>query len=160
MPWTWDLSGAPPSPAFVFVDATAEVDQLYEYEIRAVDDERNAVAGNDDTSLGFHAWGEALIGHGQIVSSFCPCPQPCQQPVDLVPCPTECFPDLDQPWPPAVMQAYVDTGQSVLLYGEVHTGQRCGSDIAENAGVTRVEASTCIVAVQPTTWSASKRLYR
>jgi hypothetical protein len=159
LPWFWE-SGLAPSPLFEFLDDSAEEGQAYEYVIRAVDAQRLALAGNPDASLGFFSFGEALIGRGEVVTGSCPCGYPCQRAAYYIPCESECLPYLSYPWPPQNMDPFVDTGQTVLLYGTIATGQGCENDIITRASVTRVESSTCLVGVEESTWTQSKQLYR
>jgi len=140
-----------------FVDTTTKVGHVYQYMIRAVDANRDPVAANPDVLVGYVTNGEALIGHGTIVSSNrCGYPAP-----DLVhrPCPEECFPWLSC-GPESDLLPLVDTGQTVRLYGRIETGYHCEFGFDDYADVTRAEPSTCIVAVEAMTWGEVKRIYR
>jgi hypothetical protein len=140
-----------------YLDGTTLPGNSYEYRIRAVDSNRDPVIANPEVRLGFATNGEALIGHGTIFThNLCGYPGPYYVHAS---CSEECFPGFVG-WNFDPLVPYANTGQTVSIYGAVWMLANCEGDYETFADITRVEPSTCLVAVEPATWGGVKRLYR
>ncbi len=157
--WNWnDLARFPEFALQIrYVDATTVEGVGYRYELRAVDADRNPVAGDPDAVVGFATHGEALLGHGYLWSGG-DCGLSYTQEVQT--CVDECFPGVLASTA-SELSPYFNTGQTLLLYGRITGVMRlfCNGSIAQ-AFFTRGVPSRCVVGVEAMTWTAAKRLYR
>lgn len=159
IPWSWNDQA--PFPEFAlqiqFVDPTTADGTGYRYEVRAVDGDRNPIAQDPEAVVGFATHGEALLGHGSLLSGG-DCGLSFTQEVE--PCPNECFPAA-LVGVPDELAPYFNTGQTFLLYGSITGVSRffCNTSIPQ-AVLTRGTPSLCVVGVAPMTWTEAKRLYR
>ena len=99
--WVWDRENSYYNPMNIdYVDTTTFAGTAYEYMIRAVDSERNPIPTNPDVLVGYATNGDALIGHGTIVT-FNLCGYPLDGYVHES-CPQQCLPFIEMGRPAVV----------------------------------------------------------
>lgn len=159
IPWTGLPAEGVPFVLGEVVDDGVEENMAYEYVLRAVDAQRNAVAGNVDAVVGYVSTGEALIGRGILVAGP-DCGISSIQWIDG--CAGECFPKpfVDSPVPSDVLP-YFNSGTTLSIYGEFDGVSPSFCNVHwPRAIISRVEESACIVPAQPMTWGAVKVIYQ
>jgi hypothetical protein len=158
-PLPWTENPIPGNGAYVraeIIDPTAQPNTAYRYLARAVDAERDPVAGNPDAPMGMATTGEALVAHGRLAMVPAGCTS---SEIRIFDCDAECFhPYLRVPSVPAEFQHYVDSATQLLIYGEVATARDCNF-LAPFLRLTRAVPAECVLGIEPVTWSSVKRLY-
>jgi len=142
-------------PATVnLTDAAVTPHTAYRYKIAPVDAQRNPA--NLIETGGEATTGVALLTHGPIYAD--PYGSPSGYWCGPL-CPLECVGDGRLLLPVALLD-YLDTGTSLLLYGEV-VGVSFGANVYFSTfPIDHGVPTSCIVAVAPTTWSTVKHIYR
>lgn len=159
IPWTGLPAEGEPFAFGEIVDSGVEGNTAYEYVARAVDAQRKAVAGNPDAVIGYASTGEALIGHGYLVATP-DCGISFIQWIDT--CEDACFPRPFVGSPvPADVSPYFNSETSLRIYGEFNGVSPSFCNVHwPRVFISRVEVSSCIVAVQPVTWGNVKSVYQ
>ena len=128
----------------------------YHYQARPVDAQRNPVE-TPFPIVGSATTGPALLAQAQVFFD----PYGGLTGYFLLPCPQSCMADgiLERPLPDELLP-YVDTGTTLLLYGEV-TGTASGyNSFFPKLRIDHAQPATCVVEVAPASWSLVKRMYR
>jgi hypothetical protein len=158
VPWDWQDEPYPtPHVSFEVVDDGAQPGQGYVYEIRAVDENRNAIAGNTDIFLGVATHGVALLGHGTLYGGPGGCGESYLQVVEN--CYSECFPPLRFTGEPEVTQ-YINTSTLVYVYGVIENVMWTCQANEIVAHLSTATPGECATPVEPSTWGSIKSLYR
>jgi len=132
-------------------DPGVTLNTAYRYEARLVDPERNP-AQDTGSVRGYGVAGVALLAHGQLGQQDFPL-------VDVLGCPGECF------VPAGIvtgsgLNGSLPFGSTVDLYGSNIYMWKPGDYWQTALWVTSISPSECLVAVEPVSWAALKRLYK